>query len=96
MDMVLHDVYPSSNVAPGIIRDYGWEFIEFIPTITNESGRLAPTPERSDIHKCLRAELDERLVVEYVTETGNTLEITDFAIAQSPSTPSTLGFFALK
>jgi len=93
--MIIHDIYPSSKADPAVIREYGWEFIENIPTITNTAGRLAPTPERSELHRELRSRLEESSTVDYTTNSGDTVEIADFAISPSPLTPQVLGFFAL-
>ena len=94
--MLIQKIYPSSKVDPDIISAFGWEFVEDIPTTTNEVGRLAPAPKRSDIHKALRAALEVNGVAVYEASSGRSVELTDFAIAESPTTEQTLGFFALK
>jgi hypothetical protein len=94
--MQRHDVYPSSNVGPDVIADYGWVLIERIPTITNSVGRRAPMPERSALHSSLRSMLEAESIVVYETDGGEEIKITDFAIAVDPVEPTELAFFALK
>lgn len=96
MTTTVHDIYPSSKVSPDQIAAYGWQFIEDIPTHLNEHGRLAPTQDRSDLHTSLRSSVDETGTLTYETTEGETIEARDFAVAESPSTPKVLGFFALK
>ena len=94
--MAIHNIYPSSNVAPELIADYGWEFIESIPTTVNAQGRLAPTPERSELHTSLRRAIDENGIAVYRLNTGEEISLNDFAIAESHEHMNTLGFFALQ
>lgn len=93
---MIQAVYPSSKVAPETIAEYGWSFVEDIDTITNEQHRLAPTPERSQLHVELRSELDANGTAYYLTAEGGKVELRDFALADSPTTSQKIGFFALK
>ena len=101
--MLIHDVYPSSNVDPTVIAEYGWQRVEDIPAVVNNVGRLAPQPERSAFHSQLRATLEANGTTPYSAQDGTVIEITDFALAHSPinpaeqaSTAQTLGFFVLQ
>lgn len=93
--MRIHTIYPSSKVTKREIDEYGWRHIEDIPTIVNEAGRLAPTQERSELHRSLREGIDQMGLVAYATSEGEHHQISDFAIALSPSDNERLAIFGI-
>lgn len=96
----VQDIYPSSNVSPEVISEYGWTLIEELPTSVfkpnaTQTRRVAPTAEVSEYLRELRGVIDEVDTLQLGTEQG-VIEIKDFAVARTDTaTEPQLGFFAL-
>lgn len=90
-------IYPSTLVPAEQIAEYGWKFVEQLPTHTGEYGQLTTTPEVSEYLSDLRKFTDHKDTVRLATP-DSIVEMTDFAVsfhATEDGRPG-LGFYALR